>query len=309
MGTEASWLLPAALIGLAAGVWFTTRAARAGRVRANLLWGGWLLVTGVVFSLMRGVIHPYYTVALAPAIAALIGISVCELWRGREFASPRTLLATMAAITGVWAFILLDRTPTWFPAMRWIQLIGSIAVASVIAVGAHRLGRATAAVAAAALLFGIAAPAAYATDTVARTHHGPLPTSGPDAAMSGPGPAGPQDSGGTDNAALQALLRSDETRWTAASVGSMTTSRLALQTGASVMAIGGFRGSDNSPTLQQFQQYVDDQQIHYFIAGRNEGGPEERSGSARAITAWVRQHFTPTHIGGTTVYDLFSPTG
>jgi len=30
---------------------------------------GWLLVTGAVFSFMDGTVHPYYTVALAPAIA------------------------------------------------------------------------------------------------------------------------------------------------------------------------------------------------------------------------------------------------
>ena len=73
-GTEASWLLPAALIGLLAGLWLTWRTARTGQVRAGLLlWGGWLLVTGAVFSFMDGTVHPYYTVALAPAIAALVG--------------------------------------------------------------------------------------------------------------------------------------------------------------------------------------------------------------------------------------------
>ena len=104
MGTEISWLLPAALIGLIAGVWFTASTPRTGRLRAHLLlWGGWLLVSGAVFSFMHGVIHPYYTVALAPAIAALIGISVRELWRGREFTGSRMVLAAMSATTGVWA--------------------------------------------------------------------------------------------------------------------------------------------------------------------------------------------------------------
>ncbi len=308
MGTEISWLLPAALIGLIAGVWFTAGTAHNGAVRTQLLlWGGWLLLSGAVFSFMHGVIHPYYTVELAPAIAALLGISVRELWRGREFAGSRMVLAAMSATTGVWAFILLDRTPTWLPALRWTVLIGSIAVASVIAVNAHRLGRTTAAVAAAALLFGVGSPAAYTIDTVAGPHAGPIPTSGPARAAFGPGPTGAPRGHLADNNAVQALLRGDQTRWAAASVGSMGASSLELQTGASVMAIGGFRGSDNSPTLHQFQQDVTDQQIHYFIADSMAGPPDDRSPTAAGITAWVQQHFTPTDVGGTTVYDLSSP--
>ena len=145
MGTEASWLLPAALIGLVAGLWFTRRTARTGRVRAGLLlWGGWLLVTGAVFSFMGGTIHPYYTVALAPAIAALVAISVRELWRGKEFLLPRG---------SCWRSC--RRSPGCGRSSCWTALrtgcrrcAGSCwpvrwSAASVLAVGAHRLGRAT----------------------------------------------------------------------------------------------------------------------------------------------------------------------
>ena len=230
---------------------------------------------------------------------------------GPRIPGSRTVLAAMSAATGVWAFILLDRTPTWPPALRWIVLIGSIAVASVIAVGAHRLGRSTAAVAAAALLFGVGAPAAYTIDTVGSPHAGGIPTSGPAAAAFGPGPGGPGSGGpprgrDADNSTA-ALLRGDETRWAAATVGSMGASSLELQTGASVMAIGGFIGSDDSPTLRQFQKYVNDQQIHYFVADGMAGLPDNRSPTAADITAWVQQHFPPTDVGGTTVYDLSSP--
>ena len=324
MGTEASWLLPAAVIGLVAGLWFTRRTARTAFVRAGLLlWGGWLVVTGAVFSFMDGIIHPYYTVALAPAVAALVGISTAELWRGRRFRGPRLTLAAMSASTGVWAFILLDRAPDWFPWLRWVVLVVSVVTAAVIAAGAHRLGRWAVGVAAAALVAAAAAPAAYAVQTASHISTGPGTMSGPAAAQHGgpggpDGPGGPRGRGGparsiADNAELQAMLTATDTRWAAAGVGSMGTADLALRTGASVMAIGGFTGGDDSPTLEQFQGYVADGQVRYFIASDrgpggpgSPGGPGGGSGASTEITEWVEQTFTPVDVGGTTVYDLQS---
>ncbi|WP_371411286.1 ArnT family glycosyltransferase [Mycobacterium sp. shizuoka-1] len=317
MGTEISWLLPAALIGLLAGLWFTRRAPRTDRTRAALLlWGGWLVVTVVVFSFMKGIMHPYYTVALAPAIGAVIGISVRELWRGKEFVASRIVLAAMLTVTGVWNFVLLDRTPDWLPWLRWVVLVGAIVVSAVLLAGAHRLGRWIAAVAAAGLLFGLGATAAYTVETVAGNHGGGIPISGPARAGGGfgfGGPGGPGGPGGqgvapSDNAELKGLLIQADNRWAAATVGSHVAGSLELATGTSIMSIGGFSGGDNSPTLEQFQAYVAAGQIHYFIAGNGpgggHGGPGGESGPGTQITTWVQQHFTALDIGGTEVYDL-----
>ncbi len=307
MGTEASWLLPAALIGLVAGLWLTRRAGRTDGVRAALLlWGGWLVVTAAVFSFMDGIIHPYYTVALAPAIAALVGISVCELWPVREHVAARLVLAVMSAVTGIWGFVLLDRTPDWLPALRWIVLVGSLVLAVVLAAGAHRRGRGVAVLAASALLCALVAPAAYAVETVATAHNGPISTSGPSRGnpLWVPGHGGP---GGrmADNPALAELVSGLDTRWAAASIGSMGASDLELKTGASIMAIGGFTGGDDSPTLTQFQQYVANHEVRYFIAGERFGPLGQRdSGAAAQITAWVKANFTSADVGGATVYDL-----
>ena len=85
IGGQVSWLLPAALILLVAGLVLAGRAARTDRRRAGLLlWGGWLLVTGLIFSFMSGIFHAYYTVALAPAVGALVGIGTVLLWRERR---------------------------------------------------------------------------------------------------------------------------------------------------------------------------------------------------------------------------------
>jgi 4-amino-4-deoxy-L-arabinose transferase-like glycosyltransferase len=77
-----------------------------------------------------------------------------------------------------------------------------------------------------------------------------------------------------------------------------------LATGDPVMAIGGFNGSDPSPTLAQFQQYVAEGRIHYFLGGGRMGGSMGGSDAAREISAWVQQNFTATSVGGATVYDL-----
>ncbi|MCU1491950.1 MAG: glycosyl transferase [Acidimicrobiaceae bacterium] len=83
-GSQISWLIPGALVLMAATFWFTRRGKRTDRIRASMiLWGGWLLVTGLLLSYAKGIIHPYYTVALAPAIGALVGIGAVIAWRNR----------------------------------------------------------------------------------------------------------------------------------------------------------------------------------------------------------------------------------
>ncbi|MGH3558966.1 MAG: glycosyltransferase family 39 protein, partial [Mycobacterium sp.] len=178
LGTEISWLLPAALIGLIAMLWLTRSAPRTSWMRASLLlWGGWLLVGALVFSYMQGIMHPYYTVAMAPAIAAVSAIAIRELWRGRQFLSSRATLALMLVATVAWDFVLLGRTPDWLPWLRWSVLVGTIAFAFVLVIGAHRLGRWTAVLCAAGLLFGLGATAAYTVEAVAVYHGGAIPTS------------------------------------------------------------------------------------------------------------------------------------
>jgi len=111
-GGYAAWLIPAALIAAGAMLWASRRAPRTDRTRAAaLLWGGWLLVAGLVLSFMTGITHSYYTVILAPAIGALVGIGAVTGWDARRTWFARTTLAAMLAVTGGWAWVLLGRTP------------------------------------------------------------------------------------------------------------------------------------------------------------------------------------------------------
>ncbi|MBL7518007.1 glycosyltransferase family 39 protein, partial [Frankia sp. CNm7] len=132
--SQISWLLPAALILLVGGLWATRRAGRTDRTRAALvLWGGWLLVTAAVFSYMEGIVHEYYTVALAPAVAATIGLGARELWRSREEIASRVLLAASVGVTAVWSYVLLGRVD-WQSWLRIPVLLSGLVAAALLLV-------------------------------------------------------------------------------------------------------------------------------------------------------------------------------
>ena len=193
-GGQISWLIPASLVFLAAVLWSTRRAARTDRTRAAiLLWGLWLVVSGLMLSYAQGIIHPYYTVALAPAIGALVAIGATRCWRDRSRWFARAALALATAATAVWAYVLLGRNPGWLPALRVGILVAGLLVAGALLVGPllrRRIGLVAAGV---ALAVALAGPAAYSLDTVATAHGGAIPSAGPTTVGSsgfGPGRTG-----------------------------------------------------------------------------------------------------------------------
>ncbi|WP_427887844.1 glycosyltransferase family 39 protein [Kribbella sp. GL6] len=185
-GSQISWLMPAALLSTVVLVVAAGKAPRTNRTRAfALLWGGWLVVTGLVFSYMQGIIHPYYMIALAPAFAAVIGGAMSILWRRRAEWLPRATLAGGALLTAGWSFHLLDATPTWQPWLRWVVLITGVLAAGLIMLlpelKLHRAAARRAGLAAAAVLTisALAGPTAYSIDTISSAHSGAIPTAGP----------------------------------------------------------------------------------------------------------------------------------
>jgi len=115
----------------------------------------------------------------------------------------------------------------------------------------------------------------------------------------------------TPDAAVVTALQEDagSFTWVAAAVGSQSAAGLQLESEQPVMAVGGFNGSDPSPTLAQFQQYVADGEIHYFLQGGGFGGQKGGSSGGSEIASWVEQGFTEVTIGGQTFYDLTQPSG
>ncbi|HEY5390055.1 MAG TPA: glycosyltransferase family 39 protein, partial [Solirubrobacteraceae bacterium] len=178
MGAQASWLLPAAGVALLAGLWTRRHAPRTDRARAALiLWGGWLLVTAAIFSFGQGVIHTYYTVALAPAIAALVAIGGAIWWPRRTTAPARLLAALVIAGSAAWACLLLGRDSSWEPWLTpLVATSGAFAVIGLLA--APALGRLRGCVLGVAVALGVlsavSGPLAHAAYTASTAHTGSI---------------------------------------------------------------------------------------------------------------------------------------
>lgn len=113
--------------------------------------------------------------------------------------------------------------------------------------------------------------------------------------------------GASTSTELIALLQEDapKYRWAAATTGSQSAASYQLASEVPVMAIGGFNGTDNYPTLEQFKEYVSKKLVHYYIAGNSMGGQANGgSSAAEQIAQWVQENFTAQTIDGVTVYDL-----
>ena len=140
-GTQWSWLAPAALAGIVVALVCLARAPRTSVRRAQVVaWGGWLVVTGAVFSFMGGTIHQYYTVALAPATAALAAICVYYLLKCKDLAWARATSIALTLALGAWSVVLLRRSD-WIWALRPLALGLAVASAALQAYLWHRAAR------------------------------------------------------------------------------------------------------------------------------------------------------------------------
>ncbi|MFH8285198.1 ArnT family glycosyltransferase [Streptomyces antibioticus] len=399
IGGQISWLLPAALVLLIAGLVATRKYGRTSATRGLLLvWGGSLLITMVVFSYMAGIFHQYYTVALAPYLAAVIGMGAGLLWERRSELWASISLAASVVAAASWSYVLLNRTPDYLPWLKWLVLVGGL-VAALGLIFAGRITR-TLALAAASLglVAALAGPTAYTVSTLQEGHTGSIVTAGPaGASMMGggrPGGGGPGGGGGggmpggfggqqgqgqgqgqqgqpgqnqqgggngfpgggmpgqgqnqgqgqgqqtgpggqlgegaggmggggggaggllngadvSTEARKLLTTDADDYTWAAAAIGSQNAASYQLSTGEPVMAIGGFNGTDPSPTLAQFKEYVAEGKVHYFISsgtGGGLGGGMGGDGTSSQISTWVQENFKEVTVGSATFYDLTQKT-
>ena len=302
------------------------------------MWGLWLSSTGSSSASCRGSSTPTTRSSLAPAIAALVGAGVVELWSLRErFRFGGVALAGAILVSAVWSWQLLERAPGFVPGLGLVVLIVGAIVALVLCLPATADLRRTHALAV-ALGIGVllAGPAAYTISTMSSAYSSGDPRPGPAVASDsgqggfgggqpGGGPAGGRFGGGIGTGAAPGGGAADSTlasylsanqgtaTWIVAMTSAMQAGSLELATGEPVMAMGGFSGTDPAPSLAQIQAYVASGQLRYVLVGGNGGGPGAGPGggagggsTASAVTAWVTSVGKVVDYGGSsgTLYDL-----
>ncbi|SED28204.1 4-amino-4-deoxy-L-arabinose transferase [Streptomyces sp. KS_5] len=207
LGGQISWLIPFAAIACAGGLLLRGRAPRTDLTRAALLlWGGWTALHYLTFAMAEGTMHPYYTTALAPGIAALCGGGGVMLLRAfRTDTRWAWVLPAGLAVTAVWAVVLLRRASGWntwlWPAVAVVMALAIVGLLVFRSATGLRV-RLLAASVTAAVVAAVAGPAAYAWSVPSGSGGGmggTNPTAGPSTESGfggGPGGGGAPGGGG-----------------------------------------------------------------------------------------------------------------
>jgi 4-amino-4-deoxy-L-arabinose transferase-like glycosyltransferase len=294
LGRDTGWLLPAALIAGAWGLASRRRRPRGDPLRACfVLWEAWLVTLAVTFSLTT-TINPYYTAALTPAVAALLGAGVAAVWPAGPSASQagqasqaggqagaqagdrsahgwragRIGLAALVAATAGYAGWLVasagSQAPGWL--LPAVIAAGVAAVAVALASAAVRGRAPLAAALAAGLVAGCAAPAVASATLVAR-HQGAFDTPFESA----------REAGAIDLGFLRTPARIARTipglqgvqfgaPYLLATQTSLLASEFIWDSGLEALPIGGFTGTIPSPTLRQLQADIAAGKFHLVVA-------------------------------------------
>ena len=304
-GPNIAWLLVLALAGGGLMLWILRKTPRTNRGRAAVIfWMLWLLIHIVIFSMTSGVIHPYYVVVMAPAVAAFVGISLPFLWGAYTRRKPYAwLLPVLVGVTVAIAVIILGYagTMTW---LMWIVgllgLTGMIGLLVNLYAPRRWLQNLAIITAIAACTL---APTVYTLATVNVAHTGSIPTAGPiSTAMRGSN----NETSQADSQLVQYLLQHQHgAAWLVAVASANESAAIQLTSGQPVMAVGGFNGSDTPLTLEQFKQLVKEGKVNYYAVSSH-GHGRGPGGGNNEITAWVKQTGTVVNYGGSdvTLYEL-----
>ena len=318
-GQEIGWLLVCGIICTIAilALWKFLPATRGARATAFLAIS-WFVGTYLVLSFMGDQIHTYYTAALAPSLSLVIGLTAgIYIDNRRKLVAVRlaAAVAVLAGSTSAWLLLnSIEECPLWLPTS--VLATGAVGASMLASVAPNRTLQWVGSLAAAIAL--LAGPIATSLHNVSIPHNGSNPVSGQ--LSKNPGSVNRfLDEMQNGNhiwayniafgqrpgaAVVNRLSLSEDCTWAAATYTSQTAARLQIETNRPIMPIGGFAGTDPSPTLQEFKDHVEDADICYFL-GHDEFLATQTGPSAVVeISKWVTANFESEEVDGQRLYDL-----
>lgn len=297
MGGQISWLLPFALMGIVIALYQFRRQALSEISRIKLLfWGCWLIPEMVFFSIAQGA-HRYYLVMMAPAIAALVGISYMTLvnWSASEGKRRYLLPVTLLVTIGVQVAIIAGYNE-WRP---WMLLL--VIGAGVLTVllwgwqdrrGGGQQNKYHYTIVVAGVVSLLIAPFAWSlTPVLYGSGNAAFPYAGPDlnTQLSQSNVPGSMlnlsgrftvDTGKLEN--FLASHRSGE-KYIVAVPNAHIASPIILDMGQPVITYGGFMGSEKILNTEKLEELVTSGQVRYILIGSTNGQQPD-------IEAWVSAH-------------------
>ncbi|GAA6114296.1 ArnT family glycosyltransferase [Apilactobacillus apinorum] len=288
LGPQISWLLPFAIIGMIAAFigyadpkrkWYQLTH----RQKHVVLWTGWLVPVYGFFS-VASFFHPYYTIMLAPAIAALAGLGLAAMIKlFKEFGLNNykayflpVAIVTTAALQAWY----VSSYYTWLTVL--IIIVAVIASAGLLIFKAKPAGKAIMII---GLLSIAVAPSFWSLTPTLAKESAAIPTAGPDLLTSGGNNSGGIGNGTVNTKLLNYLTKHQgNAKYLFATADSGTAAPYIIKTKKAVMAMGGFNGTDPAMTLSKFKQLVKSGQVKYYL-------DEGKSGSTNnEIVNWIKKH-------------------
>lgn len=294
LSDQISWLLPftgLACIALLAGI--HRRKKLTAQQQESLFWLTWLL-TGMVFFSVAGFFHHYYLIMLAPPIAVLSGAGWVEMYRRYRDNDGwgKWLLPAAIAVTTIFELYILKPYLGKIGA-GWAVGIGLAGAGITLLLCLYRRrGRLASITAVAGMLVLLAAPLFWSATPIIYGDNSQLPKAGPGEQKDfGQRQAENVKNSGSADDALTEYLQQNNTgeKYFLMTTDASAAESYIISTGLTVVAVGGFSGSDPALTVEKLQEMAEKQEVKYFLLG---SGNNTRDGGNNDVISWIKAHST-----------------
>ena len=312
------WFIPLALLGFLVGAIKEKLRLKLDNSRkiSLSLWFVWLAPEFVYFSFTTGLFHPYYLSMMAPPIAALAGIGIVTMWQFYKEGGWKSWFLPIAfVVEGLTHMLMLSYFYSSLSAVIRNIIIASLALcfgASAILAILNILSviksknntyennddlkenkniKLKKALVGIALISILVTPFIGASAAITHSVNSTIPCAGLELLSNsekGGFGGGNGDQINSGNTKLIEFLKSNKTneKYSLVVSSSQSAQNIIIQTGESVMALGGFSGSDNILTLDQFKELVKNGEVRYVLSG----GMGGRGNGGNEIMSWVAQN-------------------